>query len=70
MTPQLVQVYLLCFLMALGLGTWSPDDLIWLAQEPLDRMAKLLIAILAVLGLYLIALLGLGFRGRDLRPSV
>ena len=70
MTPQLSKVYLLCVLMALGLGFWNPDDLVWLAQEPLDRLAKLLIAILAVLGLYLIALLGLGFRGRDLRPSV
>ena len=70
LTPQLVKLYLLCLLIALGLGTWSPDESIWLAQEPLARLAKLLIAILAVLGLYLIALLGLGFRGRDLRPSV
>ena len=70
LTPQLVKLYLLCLLIALGLGIWSPDESIWLAQEPLARLAKLLIAILAVLGLYLIALLGLGFRGRDLRPSV
>ena len=27
-TPQLVKVYLLCLLMALGLGIWSPEDLI------------------------------------------
>ena len=69
-TPQLVKVYLLCLLMALGLGIWSPEDLIWLSQDPLYRLAKLLIAILVVLGLYLVALFGLGFRGRDLRPGV
>ena len=57
-------------LMALGLGIWSPEDLIWLSQEPFYRLAKLLIAILVVLGLYLFALFGLGFRGRDLRPGV
>ena len=56
--------------MALGLGLWSPEDVIWLSQDSLYRLAKLLIAILVVLGLYLVALFGLGFRDRDLRPGV